>query len=118
MQEQSANIESTEPAPQVELDPIKVQEFRAQLERQQNLLLGVLAGSGAAIAGAMVWVSAGSRPRNSRRWSNRRPEIGPVERATQIQNSTQMTKRILLERNQCSVLNRRGSPWEACRQGG
>ena len=56
-QEQSTNVESTESTPQVELDPVKVQEFRAQLERQQNLPAGIAAGLVAAIAGAVAWAA-------------------------------------------------------------
>lgn len=55
MPQESANVESTEDTPQVELDPVKVQEFQAQLERQQNLPAAVVAGLAAAIAGAVVW---------------------------------------------------------------
>lgn len=54
-QEQSINVESTEAPPQVELDPVKVQEFRAKLERQQSLPAGIAANLVAAIAGAVAW---------------------------------------------------------------
>ncbi len=58
-QEPSTNVEtsveSAEATPEVELDPVKVQEFRAQLERQQNLPAGVVAGLAAAIVGAVIW---------------------------------------------------------------
>jgi len=58
-QEQTPNVESkvepTEAAPPVELDPVKVQECRAKLERQQNLPAGVVAGLAAAIVGAVIW---------------------------------------------------------------
>ncbi len=43
-QEQTSNVVSTEAAPQVELDPVKLQEFRARLEREQNLPAGIVAG--------------------------------------------------------------------------
>jgi hypothetical protein len=54
-QAQTTNVEATEATPQVELDPVKVQEFRARLERQQSLPAGVVAGLVAAVAGAVVW---------------------------------------------------------------
>ena len=57
MQEEPIKVESTAAAPQVELDPVKVQEFRAQLERQQNLPAGIAAGLVAAIAGAIAWAA-------------------------------------------------------------
>lgn len=50
-----ANVESAEAPPQMELDPVKVQAFQAQLERQQNLPAGIAAGLVAAVAGAVVW---------------------------------------------------------------
>lgn len=39
----------------MELDPVKVQEYRTKLERQQNLPAGVMAGPAAAIVGAVIW---------------------------------------------------------------
>ena len=50
-----SKVESTEATPPVELDPVKVQEYRTKLERQQNLPAGVVAGLAAAIVGAVIW---------------------------------------------------------------
>ncbi len=50
-----ANVESAEAPSPLELDPVRVQAFQAQLERQQNLPAGIAAGLIAAIAGAIVW---------------------------------------------------------------
>ena len=38
-----------------ELDPVKVQAFQEQVQEEQNLSLGILAGGAAAVFGAMLW---------------------------------------------------------------
>jgi hypothetical protein len=38
-----------------ELDPVKVQAFQEQLQEEQNLSLGILAGGAAAVLGAALW---------------------------------------------------------------
>ena len=53
--EQTTNAESPQTLHPVQLDPEKFQEFRRQLEREQNLPAGVVAGLVAAIAGAVAW---------------------------------------------------------------
>ena len=40
---------------QIELDPEKVQVFQAQMEMQQNMLMAIAGGAGAAVIGAAVW---------------------------------------------------------------
>ncbi len=56
-QEQTPNVVSTEAPPQVELDPVKLQEIRAKLERAQNLPAGIVAGLAAALVGAVAWAA-------------------------------------------------------------
>ncbi len=52
----SDGIQSQEPqAPAAELDPAQLLYLRQKLESEQNLLLGIVGGIGAAIAGAAVW---------------------------------------------------------------
>jgi hypothetical protein len=38
-----------------ELDPVKVQAFQEQIQEEQNLLMGILAGGAAAVLGAAIW---------------------------------------------------------------
>jgi hypothetical protein len=38
-----------------ELDPVKVQAFQEQIQEEQNLLMGILAGGAAALLGAVLW---------------------------------------------------------------
>jgi hypothetical protein len=41
----------------IELDPIRVQEFRRRIETEQNILLAVLGGAVAALVGAAIWAA-------------------------------------------------------------
>jgi hypothetical protein len=50
-----ANV-ATEPPQYIrEIDTFKAQEFQERIETEQNLVLGTIAGSAAALAGAILW---------------------------------------------------------------
>ncbi|EKD83404.1 MAG: hypothetical protein ACD_39C00698G0001 [uncultured bacterium] len=49
--------ESQNNAPELQIDPIKWQAFKNDLEGQQNLPLGLIAGMAAAVIGAIIWAA-------------------------------------------------------------
>lgn len=52
---QPSQVEPGPEKPKLEIDPSKLAAFRAQLERQQSLFMGILGGVGAAVVCAAVW---------------------------------------------------------------
>jgi hypothetical protein len=55
MEDETKNAGAGVAEPEVTLDPIKMREFQAKLEAEQNLPVGILAGMVAALIGAGVW---------------------------------------------------------------